>query len=130
MDTSRRSAFRNSDQDPVVKSWNRVPTPITRSAAMQSSLAQSEPVTPGEPKLRGCVAASAPLPAWVSTNGMLWRSANAASTSSASEYSTPPPEMITGREAFASMAATSATSRGSGSGRRMRQVRGSKKSAG
>ena len=28
MDTSRRP-FRNSDQDPVVKSWNRVPTPIT-----------------------------------------------------------------------------------------------------
>ena len=91
---------------------------------MQSSLAQSEPVTPGEPKLSGCVAASAPLPAWVSTKGMLWRSAKAASTSSASEYSTPPPEMIIGREAFASMAATSATSRGSGSGRRMRHVAG------
>ena len=68
-----------------MKSWKRVPTPMTRSAASQAALPQAEPVTPGEPKFIGCSQRVAPLPAWVSTTGMLRRAAKSASRSSAPE---------------------------------------------
>ena len=80
-----RAGLAKTVHDPVVKSWKRVPTPITRSAASQASLPQAEPVTPGEPKFIGCSQAVAPLPAWVSTTGMLRRAAKSASRSSAPE---------------------------------------------
>ena len=64
-----RSGLAKTVHEPVVKSWKRVPTPITRSAASQAALPQAEPVTPGEPKFIGCSQLVAPLPAWVSTIG-------------------------------------------------------------
>ena len=53
---------------------------MTRSAASQAALPQAEPVTPGEPKFSGCSQLVAPLPAWVSTIGMLRRAAKSASS--------------------------------------------------
>jgi hypothetical protein len=63
--------------DPVVKSWSRVPTAITTSAAAARSFAPSQPVTPTGPAFNGCEASSDALPATVSTTGTLNASANA-----------------------------------------------------
>ena len=44
--TNRTSGFANTDQEPVVKSWSRVPTAMTTSACSATALAAVEPVTP------------------------------------------------------------------------------------
>ena len=121
----------DASSEPVVKSWKRVPTPMTRSAAAQASLPQAEPVTPGEPKFIGCSQLSAPLPAWVSTKGMLRRFGEVGEQVLGAGVE----DAAAGDDhrglARARMAATtSATSTGSGSGRRMRQTFGSKKLSG
>src|SRR5271156_5633691 len=66
-DASFRAGFAKAVQLPEVKSGNRVPKPTIKSAVAHSLLAQSLPVTPGEPKFSGSRQLLAPLPAWVST---------------------------------------------------------------
>ncbi len=60
IEMSFRAGLRKSAQLPVVKSWKRAPTPMMRLAEAQSSLAHADPVTPGDPKFRGCSQEFAP----------------------------------------------------------------------
>ncbi len=69
----------------VVKSVQRVPIPITRSASRARRLAASPPLTPTGPTFCGWSQDSDPLPAWVSATGMPVRSQKRASSASASE---------------------------------------------
>ena len=46
MATKRTSGSVNTDHDPVVKSWSRVPTATTTSARSATALAAVDPVTP------------------------------------------------------------------------------------
>ena len=110
----------NTVQEPVVKSCILVPTASTASASAAMALADVQPVTPMGPQLSGWCAGSEVRPAVVSTTGMPWASAKAASCSSASDQRTPPPAMIRGRSADASAAAARRNSPVSGRGRRMR----------
>src|SRR6266511_5691369 len=50
---SRRSSFRKTLHEPVVKSWSRVPTANTTSASAASALADELPVTPIGPAKLG-----------------------------------------------------------------------------
>ena len=60
----------------VVKSVYLVPTPIMTSASLAISLAAEHPVTPIPPRFSGWSNRTAPLPAWVSPNGIPVFSAN------------------------------------------------------
>ena len=71
--------------DAVVKSLQRVPMPITRSASAASVLAAVVPVAPMAPTDCGWSQASEPLPACVSATGMPVASANWRNASVASE---------------------------------------------
>ena len=82
--TNRTSGSWNADCEAVVKSLQRVPTPITRSASRASRLAAAVPVAPIAPSDDGWSERSAPRPACVSPTGMPVASANAASASVAS----------------------------------------------
>ena len=82
---STRSGLRKADQEPVVKSASRVPTARMRSASAAAALAGVVPVTPMAPRLSGWLCGKADLPAWVSTTGMPWAVAKAASAAQAPE---------------------------------------------
>jgi hypothetical protein len=75
----------NSAHEPVVKSWNRVPSPITRSASAAALLAALVPVTPMLPSAISWFQGSAPLPAWVSATGIPNSAAKPASSAVAAE---------------------------------------------
>src|SRR6266508_3814282 len=81
----RMSSFRKTLHDPVVKSWSRVPTAITTSASAASALADELPVTPMGPAKLPWSQGSEDWPATVSTTGRPCRSANRASSCSASD---------------------------------------------
>ena len=53
-----------------MKSLQRVPTPITRSASRATRLAAAVPVAPTAPRLSWWSETSAPRPAWVSHTGI------------------------------------------------------------
>ena len=82
--------------DEVVKSEKRVPTPITRSASLATTLAALPPVTPIPPRLSGFFQSMIPLPACVSLIGILYFLANSRSSFSAPLYLTPPPQTMIG----------------------------------
>ena len=84
MFTNRTPGSWNADLEAVVKSLQRVPTPITRSASRASRLAAGVPVAPIAPSADGWSDGSAPRPACVSPTGMPVASASAASASVAS----------------------------------------------
>lgn len=83
--TIESASFLNSAQEPVVKSWQRVPTAMIRSASSAMALAADVPVTPTEPSDIGWLSLIADLPAWVTTTGMPWVSANEVSSAVACE---------------------------------------------
>ena len=120
----------NTVHEPVVKSCILVPTASTTSACAAMALAEVHPVTPMGPQLSGWWAGSEVRPAVVSTTGMPWASAKAASCSSARDQRTPPPAMIRGLSAEASAAAARCSSPASGRDRRMRCSVSSKKRTG
>ena len=68
--TKRTPGSWKADFDAVVKSLQRVPTPMTRSASWASRLAAAVPVAPTAPSDSGCSEGSAPRPACVSATGM------------------------------------------------------------
>jgi hypothetical protein len=74
----------NADFDAVVKSLQRVPTPITRSASRASRLARRVPVAPTAPSSADDRRRSAPRPACVSHTGMPVASTSARSAAVAS----------------------------------------------
>ena len=82
--TKRTPGSWKADFDAVVKSLQRVPTPITRSASRASRFAAGVPVAPTAPSASGCALGSAPRPACVSATGMPVASANARSAPVAS----------------------------------------------
>ncbi len=59
-----------ADFEAVVKSLQRVPRPIMRSASAASWFAAAFPVAPTAPRLSGRSETRAPRPAWVSHTGM------------------------------------------------------------
>ena len=81
-DTNR--ACGNAVFDAVVKSVQRVPIPITRSASAASRFAASVPVAPTAPASSGSPCSSDPRPACVSPTGMPVAATNRASASVAS----------------------------------------------
>ena len=82
--TKRTPGSWNADFDAVVKSLQRVPTPITRSASRASRLAAGVPVAPIAPSADGWSEGSAPRPACVSATGIPVASASARSAPVAS----------------------------------------------
>ena len=78
-------ACANAVFDAVVKSDQRVPIPITRSASAAMRLAANVPVTPIAPSADGWSYGSEPLPACVSLSGMPVCSTKRRSASVASE---------------------------------------------
>lgn len=85
MFTKRTPGCWKAVREAVVKSLQRVPTPITRSAPAASAFAAVVPVEPTAPISRGWPCGREPLPAWVSPTGMPVASVKAASASSAPE---------------------------------------------
>ena len=75
----RASGAANTLDDAVVKSLQRVPALMTRSASGASALAAVVPVAPIAPVAHGWPKSSEPLPACVSATGMPVRSALASS---------------------------------------------------
>ena len=75
--TNRTPGSWNADFDDVVKSLQRVPTPITRSASRARRLAAGVPVAPIAPSAERWSEGSAPRPACVSPTGMPVASASA-----------------------------------------------------
>ena len=82
--TKRTSGSWKADFEAVVKSLQRVPTPITRSASRASRLAAAVPVAPTAPSASGWSDVSAPRPACVSHTGMPMACAKAFSSRVAS----------------------------------------------
>jgi hypothetical protein len=82
--TKRTSGSWNAVFEAVVKSLQRVPTPITTSASRARRFAAGVPVAPIAPSAAGCADGSAPRPACVSPTGMPVASANARSAAVAS----------------------------------------------
>ena len=82
--TKRTPGSWNADFDAVVKSLQRVPTPITTSASRASRLAAAVPVAPTAPRLSGWSETSAPRPACVSQTGMPVASTSSRSSAVAS----------------------------------------------
>ncbi len=78
---SLTSGLPNTVQEPVVKSWSRVPTASTTSASAASALADALPITPSAPALFGWSWGSTARPAMVSTTGTRWVAAKVASSS-------------------------------------------------
>ncbi len=68
--TNRTPGAAKAVREAVVKSLQRVPMPITRSASRASALAAVVPVAPIAPTEAGWSYGSEPLPAWVSATGM------------------------------------------------------------
>ncbi len=82
--TKRTWGSWKADFDAVVKSLQRVPMPMTRSASRASRLAAAVPVAPTAPSESGWSDGSAPRPACVSHTGMPVSCANARSAAVAS----------------------------------------------
>ena len=81
----RTSGSWKADLDAVVKSPQRVPMPMTRSASRARRLAAAVPVEPTAPEESGWLETSAPRPAWVSHTGIPVASTSARSAAVASE---------------------------------------------
>ena len=81
--TNRTCGLWNNDFDAVVKSLQRVPMPITRSAPFAIRFAASVPVAPIAPRFEAWSNGSDPLPACVSETGIPVSSTNARSASEA-----------------------------------------------
>ena len=82
--------------EPVVKSCERLPTEITRSAPDIIVLSELEPVTPIDPRFCSSYSTKTDFPACVATSGILVKSKNFFSSFCASLYFTPPPAITTG----------------------------------